>query len=156
LGPENFQPYSGCSYKTFVRGVDFYITKKKTRMILLILDFKLGTVDNRKDYLQTWGEFFFFIILFFLYKNRNTGFSSRNLLRVQKFCRKRRILPKFASNLFDCRPFPIWNLKLKESFWFFFWLYGNWYVNEYTLLHWKGKCTECIVIDSVISHAKQE
>jgi hypothetical protein len=23
----------------------------------LILDFKLGTIDNRKDYLQTWGEF---------------------------------------------------------------------------------------------------
>jgi hypothetical protein len=27
---------------------------------------------------------------------------------------------------------------------------------RYTLLHWKGKCTECIVIDSVISHAKKE
>ena len=27
--------------------------QKKIRIILLILDFKLGTVDNRKDYLQT-------------------------------------------------------------------------------------------------------
>jgi hypothetical protein len=62
-----------------------YMTKK-IRIILLILDFKLGTIDNRKDYLQTWGEFFFFIIIFFLDKNRNTGFSSRHLLRLQKFC----------------------------------------------------------------------
>ena len=37
---------------------------KKIKIILLILDFKLGMVDNRKDYLQTWGEFFFFIIIF--------------------------------------------------------------------------------------------
>jgi transcription initiation factor IIF auxiliary subunit len=37
--------------------------------------------------LQTWGEFFFFIIIiFFVDKNRNTGFSSRHLLRLQKFC----------------------------------------------------------------------
>ena len=44
-----------------------YMTKK-IRIILLILDFKFGTIDNRKDYLQTWGEFFFFIIIiFFLY-----------------------------------------------------------------------------------------
>ena len=63
---------------------------------------------------------------------------------------KRRILPKFASSLFDCRSFPIWNLKLKELFWF------CWSCKRYTLLHWKGKCTECIVIDSVISHAKKE
>ena len=62
-----------------------YMTKK-IRIILLILDFKFGTIDNRKDYLQTWGEFFFFIIIFFLDKNRNTGFSSRHLLRLQKFC----------------------------------------------------------------------
>jgi hypothetical protein len=41
-----------------------YMTKK-FRINLLILDFKLGTIDNRKDYLQTWGEFFFFIIIFF-------------------------------------------------------------------------------------------
>jgi hypothetical protein len=34
-----------------------YVTKI-IRIILLILDFKLGTIDNRKDYLQTWGEFF--------------------------------------------------------------------------------------------------
>ena len=65
-----------------------YMTKN-IRIILLILDFKLGTIDNRKDYLQTWGEFFFFIIIiiyFFFIKNRNTGFSSRHLLRLQKFC----------------------------------------------------------------------
>jgi hypothetical protein len=47
---------------------------KKIRIILLILDLKLGTIDNRKDYsdVQTWGEFFFFIIIivifFFLIK----------------------------------------------------------------------------------------
>jgi hypothetical protein len=58
------------------------------RIILLILDFKLKTIDNRKDYLQTWGEFFFFIIFLYFFgdKNRNTGFSSRHLLRLQKFC----------------------------------------------------------------------
>jgi hypothetical protein len=63
---------------------------KKIRIILLILDLKLGTIDNRKDYsdVQTWGEFFFFIIIIYLFldKNRNTGFSSRHLLRLQKFC----------------------------------------------------------------------
>ena len=64
-----------------------YMTKN-IRIILLILDFKLGTIDNRKDYSQTWGEFFFFIIIIYLFldKNRNTGFSSRHLLRLQKFC----------------------------------------------------------------------
>jgi hypothetical protein len=61
-----------------------YMTKK-IRIILSILDFKLGTIDNRKDYLQTWGEFFFFIFSFFFDKYRNTGFSSRHLLRLQKF-----------------------------------------------------------------------
>ena len=50
------------------------------------LDFKLGTIDNRKDYLQIWGEFFFSIFIFFVDINRNTGFSSRHLLRLQKFC----------------------------------------------------------------------
>jgi hypothetical protein len=40
----------------------------------------------RKDYLQTWGEFFFSLLFFFVDKNRNTGFSSRHLLRLQKFC----------------------------------------------------------------------
>ena len=35
----------------------YYMTKKN-RIILLILDFKLGTVDNRKDYLQTRGYIF--------------------------------------------------------------------------------------------------
>ena len=44
----------------------FYMTKK-IRIILLILDFKLGMIDNRKDYLQTWGEFFFFIFFFFFW-----------------------------------------------------------------------------------------
>jgi hypothetical protein len=32
--------------------------KKKFKIILLILDFKLGTVDNQKDYLQTWENSF--------------------------------------------------------------------------------------------------
>ena len=45
-----------------------YMTKKKIRIILWILDFKLGTVNNRKDYLQIWTEFFFVIINFFLIK----------------------------------------------------------------------------------------
>jgi hypothetical protein len=52
--------------------------------------------------------------------------------------------------VFDCRSFPIWNLKLKELSWFFC------SCKRYTLLNWKGKCTECIVIDSVISHAKKK
>ena len=40
---------------------------QKIGIILLILDFKLGTIDNWKDYLQTWGEFFFFIVIFFFW-----------------------------------------------------------------------------------------
>jgi hypothetical protein len=42
------------------------ICPKTIRIFFLILDFKQGTVDNWKDYLQTWGEFFFFIIFFFV------------------------------------------------------------------------------------------
>ena len=92
-------------------------------------------------------------------------------LFIQNFCKRSRCLEEnpvflfllkkininekeeFSSSLqvvFDCRSFPIWNLKLKELSWFF------WSCKRYTLLHWKGKCTECIVIDSVISHAKKE
>ena len=63
---------------------------------------------------------------------------------------KKRILPKFASSLFDCRSFLIWNLKLMRIILIFFC-----HVSNDTLLHWKGKCTECIVIDSVISHARK-
>jgi hypothetical protein len=51
---------------------------------------------------------------------------------------------------YKSRSFPNWNLKLKELSWIF------WSCKRYTLLHWKGKCTECIDIDSVISHAKKE
>jgi hypothetical protein len=72
-------------------------------------------------------------------------------LYKKKIIMKKKNSPKFASSLFDYRPFPIWNLKLKEFSWFFCWS-----CKRYTLLHWKGKCTECIVIDSVISHAKKE
>jgi hypothetical protein len=92
-------------------------------------------------------------------------------LFIQNFCKRSRCLEEnpvflfllkkkyinekeeFSSSLqvvFDCRSFLIWNLKLKELSWFF------WSCKRYTLLHWKGKCTECIVIDSVISHAKKE
>ena len=78
------------AFRTFTSSMQqsiVYMTKKIS-IILLILDFKLGTIDNRKDYLQTWREIFFFVIifLFFFYKNSNTGFSSRHLLRLQKFC----------------------------------------------------------------------
>ena len=46
------------------QSVFVYLTKK-FRINLLILDFKLGTIDNQKDYLQTWGEFFFFSFYYF-------------------------------------------------------------------------------------------
>jgi hypothetical protein len=48
--------------------------------------FQIGNGRQSKRLLANLGEFFFFIIIFFLYKNRNTGFSSRHLLRLQKFC----------------------------------------------------------------------
>jgi hypothetical protein len=53
---------SNDAFRTFIFSMQqciVYMTKK-LRIHLLILDFKLGTIDNRKDYLQTWGEFFFF------------------------------------------------------------------------------------------------
>jgi hypothetical protein len=40
-----------CS-KVYRLHINYHMTKK-IRIILLILDFKLGTVDNRRDYLQT-------------------------------------------------------------------------------------------------------
>ena len=55
-----------CS-KVYRIHITYHMTKQ-IRIILLILDFKLGTFDNRKDYLQTWGEFFFFIIILFYIK----------------------------------------------------------------------------------------
>ena len=45
-----------------------------------------------------------------------------------------------------------WNLKYKELSSLFFQMICK----HYTLLHWKCKCTEYIVIDSVIRHAKEE
>ena len=53
-------------------------------------------------------------------------------------------------------PSQFWNLKLKELSWFFG-SYGSYVLicKQYTLLHWKFKCTECIVIYSVISLAKK-
>ena len=48
----------------------------------------MGTVENRKEYLQTSGEFFFFSSIFVLYKNTNMGLSAWQWLRLQKFCRK--------------------------------------------------------------------
>ena len=48
------------------------IWQKKIRIILLILDFK--TVDNRKDYLTTSGEFFFSFTYFFLITARIRDF----------------------------------------------------------------------------------
>ena len=78
------------------------------RLILLILDFNLGTVDNRKDYLQTWGEFYIFIIYLFFtfsYKNRNTGFAPKHWIYMDTgYC---------------------------NSFYFWLWLYDYWeYVIE--------------------------
>ena len=62
--------------------------------------------------------------------------------------------PMFASS----RSYPILKSKIKRIILFFFWSYGSDVLicKRYTLLHWKGKCTECIVIDSVISHTKKE
>ena len=72
--------------KVYRLHINYHMTKK-IRIILLILDFKLGTVDNQKDFLQTWENSSFSLFLFInFYKNRNTGFSSRHLLRLQKFC----------------------------------------------------------------------
>jgi hypothetical protein len=122
---------------------------------------KVATIDNRKDYLQTWGEFFFFIIIIiiFLIKTGIQDFLLDIYSAYNNFCMNSHfktgifwiqwyrfdfafiLVPKFASSLFDCRSFPIWNLKLKELSWF------CWSCKWYTLLHWKGKCTECIVID---------
>ena len=60
------------AFRTFTSSMQqciVYMTKKSGQFSL-ILDFKLGRIDNRKDYmyLQTWGEFFF--SFFFLDKNR--------------------------------------------------------------------------------------
>ena len=57
---------------TFSMQQSLHMTKN-IRIILLILDFKLGTIDNWKDYLQTWGEFFFFIIIIIIFFFIKTG-----------------------------------------------------------------------------------
>jgi hypothetical protein len=57
-----------CS-KVYRLHINYNMTKKETRIILLILNFKLGTVNNRKDYLQTWGY------IFLLKHNRYNGLS---------------------------------------------------------------------------------
>jgi hypothetical protein len=54
-----------CS-KVYRLHINYHMTKKKIRIILLILDFKLGTVDNQKDYLQTWENSSFSLLLLLL------------------------------------------------------------------------------------------
>ena len=93
--------------KVYHLHINYHMTNK-IRIILLILDFKLGTVDNRKDYLQTWGEFFFFIIYFFD-KNRNTGFSSKHLLCLQNFCMN-------SLNTTDQINYPAWIIYMNRFF----------------------------------------
>ena len=96
-----------CS-KVYRLHINYNMTKKETRIILLILNFKLGTVNNRKDYLQTWGEFFFFIIYFFD-KTRNTGFCSKHLLCLQKFCMN-------SLNTTDQMNYPAWIIYMNRFF----------------------------------------
>ena len=61
-----------------------YMTKQ-IRIILINFRFQIGNDRQSKRLLSNLGEFFF-LLIFFLDKNRNTGFSSRHLLRLQKFC----------------------------------------------------------------------
>ena len=75
FGVINNRVYNDDAFRTFTFSMQQSVSftyqlpwQKQIRIILLILDFKLGTVDNRKDYLQTWGEFFSFIIYFFYIK----------------------------------------------------------------------------------------
>ena len=48
--------------------------------------FQIGNDRQSKRLLANLGRIFFFIIIYFVDKNRNTGFSSRHLLCLQKFC----------------------------------------------------------------------
>jgi hypothetical protein len=60
-----------------------YMTKK-IKIILINFRFQIGNDRQSKRLLANLGRILFFH--FFLDKNRNTGFSSRHLLRLQKFC----------------------------------------------------------------------
>ena len=60
-----------------------YMTKK-IRIILINFRFQIGNDRQSKRLLANLGRILFFS--FFFHKNRNTGFSSRHLLRLQKFC----------------------------------------------------------------------
>ena len=60
-----------------------YMTNK-IRIILINFRFQIGNDRQSKRLLANLGRILFFS--FFFYKNRNTGFSSRHLLRLQKFC----------------------------------------------------------------------
>ena len=57
---------------------------KKIRIILINFRFQIGNDRQSKRLLANLGRILFFH--FFWDKNRNTGFSSRHLLRLQKFC----------------------------------------------------------------------
>jgi hypothetical protein len=61
-----------------------YMTKK-IGIILINFRFQIGNDRQSKRLLANLGRILFFSF-FFLDKNRNTGFSSRQLLRLQKFC----------------------------------------------------------------------
>ena len=67
-----------CS-KVYRLHINYHMTNKKNQDNSFNFRFQIG--NGR----QTWGEFFFCII-FFWDKNRNTGFSSEHLLRLQKYC----------------------------------------------------------------------
>ena len=75
-----------CS-KVYRLHINYHMTNKKNQDNSFNFRFQIGNGRQSKRILANLGEFFFFIInFFFFHKNRNMGFSSRHLLRLQKFC----------------------------------------------------------------------
>jgi hypothetical protein len=91
-----FTPFSGvtnnivCQYNAFrtftfsMQQCIVYMTKKIS-IILINFKFQIGNNRQSKRLLANLGRILFFSF-FFWDKNRNTGFSSRHLLRLQKCC----------------------------------------------------------------------
>ena len=62
-----------------------YMTKN-IKIILINFRFQIGNDRQSKRLLANLGRILLFHYFFFFYKNRKTGFYSRYLLRLHKFC----------------------------------------------------------------------
>ena len=74
------------AFRTFTFSMQQSLHDQKYQDNSFNFRFQIGNDRQSKRLLANLGRILLFHYYFFFYKNRNTGFSSRHLLRLQKFC----------------------------------------------------------------------